>query len=286
MVDFRRGPVPAAKAHRMKYRAVLFDLYGTLLPPMTEERQLRQLRVMAQILRIPLAHFLHHWRAAHPATGFSHADASPEPRIHAGRVVDGIEWNLRQVCERAGVAVTDRQICLVGEVRRRLLLHALQPREGVIRRLQWLRGRGLVTGVLAGGWGEMAHLWSESPLAAHIDQAVFAYADGAAKADPKLYRALASGLRVPPERCLLVSTGQGDALKAATEAGMQGMLLRPDAAFEKRADEGGGPRCVQVPGASSPWCGEIVSTLMEVVWAAEEEQKTRRHAAIRRCQAG
>ncbi|MBN1172564.1 MAG: HAD hydrolase-like protein [Micromonosporaceae bacterium] len=102
----------------------------------------------------------------------------------------------------------------------------LRPHDSVVRVLERLRHGGVRIGVLSDASAEIAAAWPSSPLADHVDAAVFSCAAGCVKPDPRLYARIADLLGVPPARTLYCGDGGGDELGGAQRAGMTAVGVR------------------------------------------------------------
>lgn len=194
-------------------RAVIFDLFGTLVEAMAYRAYEAMLVEMAAILGAPHAKFVERWEATLPqrfAGGF-----------------DTIQSNLAHICAGLGLARDAATLDAAFAARRRVTSPLLKtPRPEAIPALAALRTRGLRIGLLTDCTPEVPEYWAESPLAAHVDAPVFSSTARMTKPDPRIYALACDRLRVAPGECLYVGDGGSRELTGAAAAGMTAVLLR------------------------------------------------------------
>lgn len=104
-----------------------------------------------------------------------------------------------------------------------------------------LREHGFRIGMLSDCTIELPEAWPRLAVAELVDVPVFSCLERTRKPDPRLFRKVAAGLRVPPGQCLYVGDGGGRELTGATEVGMRAVLLagpdwRPHGARDREPD--------------------------------------------------
>jgi putative hydrolase of the HAD superfamily len=187
-----------------RYRAVVFDLWNTLVLWPTEDGR-NFYRLMADHIGVAQERFDEAWT--------EHYDL---------RATGPLEPSVRAVCERLGVA-GDRVESLM-TVRIDWTRDVLVPRSGAVQVLDELRACGLRLGLISVCSEEVPRLWENTPLAARIDAAVFSCSVGMVKPDPRIYRIAAERLGVEPGDCLFVDD-QPTFVEGALEAGMDAVLI-------------------------------------------------------------
>ena len=192
----------------VEIRAVIFDLWGTLIPFETE-RWASAYGAMANIIEVPREQFEPAWR-----------------RAYSQRLVSDLRENVEYVCDSLGVTRADA----IDEVYRlRVEMHrrSFRPREDAASTLCELRARGYRTGLLTNCTSEVPELVSESPLGGLFDVEIFSCSVGMRKPERAIYELAASGLDVDPPFCLYLGDGGDDELVGARDFGMNAVLLRP-----------------------------------------------------------
>jgi putative hydrolase of the HAD superfamily len=198
----------------VRYDAVIFDLFGTLISlhtvsPAAYEAMLRQL---AENLDVPFAAFRDQWRAA-----------IEERESGALGSVDDI---LRTTAAAVGGEPTTAQIAAARESWLPTAAGWLTPRADAAPTMAAFREAGCKIGLLSNCSAEVPPLWRDDPLAAFVDEPVFSCEVGLMKPDARLYAHACGLLNVAPERCLYVGDGGAHELTGARSAGMDALLLR------------------------------------------------------------
>jgi putative hydrolase of the HAD superfamily len=215
----------------MPTRAVIFDLYGTLIddaPPGDYERFLTE---TAQTIGADPEGFRIAWEANDVA-----------------RYTGPIDACFASICSGLGIADYRPALDLRLERMRSLLV----PRPDAVATLQTLRERGLGLGMISNASSELSALWAESLLAPLFDAAFFSADEGMMKPDRRLYERMADALSVDPADCLFVGDGAYRELQGAEAVGMTAVLIRvPHDEWEHEGTVG--------------WQGPRVAALSEVL---------------------
>jgi len=196
----------------MKYQAVIFDLFGTLVDIYSQVEYYSVLREMMSILKAPHDDFMRLWRST------------------ADRRVTGVfrtlEENLEYICRELNVPATKSQINLSKRVRFDYVALALTPRQGAIEVLSRLKSDGYKIGLISNCSAEPPLIWPYTSFAPFFDVTVFSSVAGIQKPDPCIYRIAAEQLKVKPENCLYIGDGDSHELTGAAEVGMYPILIR------------------------------------------------------------
>lgn len=204
----------------MTYRAVVFDLFGTLIDNFTATEYERVLWEIADVVGAPPADFARAWLAAY-VERLDGTFATPEA-------------NVAGVCERIGVRPDPEQVAAAARIRVAYTRRGMSPRPGAVETLAELKARGYRTGLITDCSAEVPYLWPESPLARYVDVPVFSSAVGMKKPDPRIYRLACRKLEVKPEDCMYVGDGGSRELSGAARVGMHPVMIR--APYESATD--------------------------------------------------
>jgi putative hydrolase of the HAD superfamily len=224
----------------MKFNAVVFDLFGTLVDDFVSS--VGQMNTeLAAALTVPFEPFMQLWR-----------QTSEMRTIGAFQTVeDSIEY----VCGVMGVEVTAEQMTKAVDIRLRHTRRALEPKSNAVGTLAQLKNQGYKLGLLSNCSIEIPILWQETAFASLIDNPIFSSREGLKKPDPRIYHLACERLGVAPEDCLYVADGENHELKAAAEVGIHPVLIRTSSQ-ETRGE---------VLREAREWQGDAVSTLSEVL---------------------
>jgi putative hydrolase of the HAD superfamily len=189
----------------VSYRAVVFDLWQTLVPwPAESARALYG--QMADAVGAPREQFEEVWLSG-----------------RAGRDTGPIRDSVRWVFDQLGLDA-DPQV-IIG-MRRTWTRESLVPRPDAIPTLEALRARGHRLGLITVCSTDVADLWESSPFAGLFDATVFSCEVGISKPDPRIYAICCDRLEVRADECLFVGDGANDELPGAERVGMAAVQLR------------------------------------------------------------
>jgi putative hydrolase of the HAD superfamily len=191
--------------------AVMFDLFGTLVPlPTARMRDARRCQ-LAEHLGCDRGAFL----AAYTAT--------KQARL-TGRLGPAAEM-LAAVAHLAGGAPDGRMVATAARALLAWTRADLELSTAHDALLGRLRSAGLRLGLVSDCEVEVAQLLPELPLARHFDAVTLSCLTGVRKPAPGQYEHCAGQLGVPVSRCLFVGDGGSDELGGAERAGATAIHL-------------------------------------------------------------
>jgi putative hydrolase of the HAD superfamily len=218
----------------MEPRAVVFDLFGTLIDDASPAAYAGFLDETARRLDADPARFAELW-AAHDVP----------------RYTGPIEACFEAICSKLGIVDSARieaALALRSDHMRRILV----PRPDAEATLHALRDRGFGLGMISNASSEVSGLWAESSFAGLFDATLFSADERMMKPDRRLYELMAARLGLSPAECVFVGDGAYRELQGAAEAGMQPILIRvPHDEWEHEGTIG--------------WDGPRVASLSEVL---------------------
>jgi putative hydrolase of the HAD superfamily len=228
-------------SERVEHKAVIFDLFGTLVGNFSWEEHTRMAGEMALLVGAPREGFVRGWVETFDA--------------RARGVFRSVEANIEHVCAELGVEPDCRGVMQAAMTRFHFTRRCLEPREGAVETLAEIRRRGLKVGLVSDCSREVPMLWGDTPFAGVVDEAVFSCEVGMKKPEPAIYRLACERLGVEPEECVYVGDGSSRELSGAAAVGMEAVLIRvptekPGDAHRIEAEE---------------WEGRRVSALAEVL---------------------
>ena len=217
----------------MKYQAVIFDLFGTLVDNFTMPEYSKVLEDMAAVVNAPAEGFAKLWRG-HFTQRVNGTHPTHEDSIHI-------------ICRDLGIAVTEEQAQRAADIRLDYTILTLQPKPEAITVLTRLRERGLKVGLISDCSPETPKAWPGTAFSPYFDVTIFSCAVGMKKPDPCIYQMAANALKAKPGDCLYVGDGGSGELTGAREMGMSPVLLRDpaeeyDMISMEREDNWDGPR--------------------------------------------
>jgi putative hydrolase of the HAD superfamily len=225
----------------VRHDAVVFDLFGTLVPEFPRDRFHGALAAGAALLGVDPEGFRREWEAT-----------ALERQMG---VLPTVDANVREILRRLGSTAAEDAVRAALVPRSELYRELFAPKLDAVRTLAQLRARGYRLGLISMCSPDTPALWRSSPLAGSVDVEVFSCEVGLRKPDPKIYRACTDRLGTDPSRCLYVGDGAYGELTGAAAIGMHPVLIRHP------GEEDG----VVLRPESEPWDGRAVGSLPEVL---------------------
>lgn len=227
----------------MKYTAVIFDLFGTLVPNMSLSEHRAVLTRMAHVLSAPSDDFTQLW-----------FDTFNE---RSTGIFQSPDDNVAYICRTLGISVNETKAKRATRIRFDYSVRSMVPRSDAIETLSHLQCEGFKTGVISDCSAEVPAIWKDTPFVKLIDVAVFSCLVGVKKPDPRIYQLTANQLGIKPEKCLYIGDGSSQELTGASQVGMHAVLLCLPA--EHGADEH------RIGSEHEEWDGPTISSLTEVL---------------------
>jgi putative hydrolase of the HAD superfamily len=223
----------------MKYKAVIFDLGGTLARSTTWSAYVDSARKMAAILSADEEDFVKLWFEQSSGLGTG--------------VYPSYQSYIKHLCDQLDLDPPDNVIELAAIVPFSVIKNdVMEPRDDSIEVLAHLKAKGYKTGLISDCGPELPVFWEETPFARLIDVAVFSCVAGMNKGDPRIFKIALEKLAVRPEECIYVADGMRNELANAAGLGMTAMqLLVPGEIDESPIRE--------------DWHGLVIASLKEVL---------------------
>lgn len=225
----------------MKYDAVVFDLFGTLVDSYLGPAYGAAQAEIATLLGVPLDKLQRVW---------------PQSRRERDTGAFGsVEGDLRQVCLALGVDPDPDRLASAAAVRTEAYARTVRVRPGSIRTLEEIRRMGCKTALVSDCGFEIPAIWPATPFPPYLDAAVFSAEVGVAKPDPRIYHIACDRLGVTADRCLYVGDGGSRELTGAKAVGMHPVLIRVE--YERELD--------QYRPDALEWTGPVITTIEQVL---------------------
>lgn len=227
----------------MKYKAVIFDLFGTLVDNYSWPEYRSVLTQMADLLGVPVNTFREMWAGAYVA--------------RARGDLPSTEASILYVCENLGVKPNRESVEAAVRVRVEYTRRELAPRLDAVPTLAKLKEAGLKLGLISDCSSEVPLLWDKTPFARLIEVPIFSATAGLKKPDPRIYMLACERLGVFPGDCLYVGDGDSRELTGADRVGMSPVLIKAPQHKAPKIDP-------------DTWEGPPISSLSEVLPIALE----------------
>jgi putative hydrolase of the HAD superfamily len=225
----------------MKYKAVIFDLFGTLIDNFSDQNNQQILTEMALVLSLPVDDFIKLWKDSFD--------------LRATGILSTCEANIEYVSKKIGEPIRSRAVKEATRMRFEFTEHSIIPRPYCIEVLSNLKEAGYKTGLISDCSLEIPPLWQNTQISKLIDVPVFSCVADVKKPDPRIYRMALDKLGVEAKDCLYIGDGSSNELSGAKEVGMYPVLIHvpyETGAVTYRID-------------AEKWEGPVISSLSEVM---------------------
>lgn len=222
----------------MKYKAIFFDLFGTLVENYPSVKHEENLKKIALELSIPHETFIKLW------------DAGYVDRMRG--VINNYEDYLTLICNKLNMQPGNARIKKASGYRTEITrCEVSSAKDGAVEVLSYLKSNKYKTGLISNISMEAMHLWNNTEMASFIDIKVFSCAEGYAKPDRRIYEIALERLKVQPQDSLFVADGINRELAAAITMGMDALLIKPseDDGYDALREE---------------WSGPVITSLREI----------------------
>jgi len=222
-------------------RAVVFDLFGTLVPKWSAAHAAARNASIARDLGVSADAFEQVWQST-----FSDREC--------GRLAS-VSDAIRSMLPQLGVEASEAQLQAGAD--RSLALHRrrIVPRDDVAPTLSALQQREISIGLLSNISAPGPDVFRSLSIAAHFRSVIFSSEVGVEKPAPTIYEKSIAELGVPAENCLFVGDGGSRELTGARRAGMRAVLIRVDSEIEQEG---------WLEDAAE-WRGPTISSIREVL---------------------
>ena len=213
--------------------AVVFDLFGTLVPEFARGAFFANVRERGDALGLDPAAFEAGW------------SATAMERQTGGFAT--VNENVRAICAALGIAVADEAVERALASRAAMYRDLFHPRAGAMETLAELKARGYPIALISMCAPDAPAMWRASPLARYVDVEVFSSEVGLRKPDEAIYRYATHALGVEPASCLYCGDGAYGELSGAEATGMTAYLIEdpsvdPTTSLTPEREDWGGAR--------------------------------------------
>ena len=198
----------------MPCKAVIFDLYGTLVGNFSRKAYDQVQVQMAEILSVPYPKF---WQTM----GETLKDRTLGNHRSAADT-------LIEVCRRLDAKVDSTQLDQIVALKYEFTRKSIIPEPEVLKALSLLQHKGFHTGLITNCNTDVPLLFPKSPLAEYIDVSVFSCEERIKKPSHRIYEIACERLKVQPQECIYVGDGSSEELTGAATVGMLPILKRAD----------------------------------------------------------
>lgn len=196
----------------MKYRAVIFDLGGTLSRSADQEEYRNAARQVAAICSAPIEKFVELWFANSARLGTGHYRTWQ----------DYIDY----ICGLLDIDVPQQHLAKAAEINLAATRNQISaPHEGAVELLVYLKSNGYKLGLISDCFYDVPKVWPDTPYAPHFDVALFSCEVGMNKGNPRIFQIALETLDVEPEKCIYIADGMRNELSNAAGLGILAVQL-------------------------------------------------------------
>jgi len=199
----------------MNYSAVIFDLFGTLVPDITGPPYERTAGKMSEALSVPSDEFSKMW-----------FDTVYERNIG---VFETIRDNIEYICNKMNARINEEQVSRATRIRHDFLKQSMMsPRKHSLETITELRKMGIKIGLISDCSPSEPGIWKDTSFQPLFDATVFSASAKLKKPDVKIYQLAVKELKVREEECVYVGNGGSNELEGAYNSGMFPVLVLPE----------------------------------------------------------
>ena len=198
----------------MKFKAIIFDLFGTLVDNFSKKKHDKVLALMAETLSAP-------YKAFRQAYGSFFSD------LYIGKF-RSMEEIIAVCCAQIGLFPDDCKINTAAQYRYDFTMKILKPKDEVLLTLQKLKDEGYKIGLITNCGPDVPLLWHTSPLSEHIDLPLFSCTEKIQKPAIEIYKRAHEQLGLPSNVCVYVGDGSSREMTGAKAIGFLPVLKGVD----------------------------------------------------------
>ena len=209
----------------MTYSAVIFDLFGTLVPDIMGPSYQHVAEQMAEILSVPSKKFSEMWFGTIYERNIG--------------IFNTIQDNIRFICKKLNAYCNEDQICKATQIRYDFVRRTMnQPREHSLETLAELKKQDTRIGLLSDCSSSEADIWPDTPFPRFFDVTVFSCSVKLKKPDVEIFRLAARSLQVREKECVYVGNGGSNEIEGSYSSGMFPVLILPENKNESAGQPG------------------------------------------------
>jgi epoxide hydrolase-like predicted phosphatase len=222
-----------------RYKAVIFDLGGTLSRSAPWSVYNEMAFRMAEICSAPTDKFVEMWFSESSGLGTG--------------VFSSYSDYIKHVCSKLKLKVPANLIAHAAEIPVAIdRQYVIKPREDAMKVLAYIKSNGYKIGLISDCAPSLPEIWPETPFASYFDATVFSCLVGMNKADPRIFQIALEKLAVEPESCLYIADGMRNELVNAEKLGMHSVQILVTGEINNSP-------------IREDWHGPVISSLKEIL---------------------
>lgn len=196
---------------RQQIRAVIFDLFGTVVENLTYKDYIQMLEETADSLGVD-------------RIGFSTIWGDCVDDRYKGKF-KSLEEILQFICSSLNAEVDGDTVSRAAKIRWKQTEGLLSPRRDTLSTFSRLKAAGMNIGLISDCNPEVPLIWEKTEMASYMDVVTFSSDVGMKKPDPNIYKITCGKLGVKVEECIFIGDGGSKELTGAQDVGMTAVLI-------------------------------------------------------------
>ncbi len=195
----------------MKFSALIFDFFGTLVDIFKVKAYFQNVREMAEILGVNPEKFNTQWvQAAMQREGDFSA----------------VRDRIADACKDLNADCSEEKMKRAVEIRMNFFLTNTVPRPDAMPVLEWAQGAGYPLGLITNCTIELPQIWHRHVLAKYFPNPIFSSVERVRKPKREIFMRACEKLHVNPEVCAYIGDGDDHEMEGATAVGMIPILIK------------------------------------------------------------
>ncbi len=194
----------------MKFSALFFDFFGTLVDIFKVQAYFQNVREMAEILGANPEKFNSQWvQAAMQREGDFSA----------------VRDRIADACKGLNAKCTEEMVKKAVEIRMNFFLTNTIPRPDTVPALEWAKSAGYPLGLITNCTIELPEIWHRHPLAKYFPNPIFSSVERVRKPKREIFLRACEKLHVNPAATAYIGDGDDHEMEGAAAVGMTPILV-------------------------------------------------------------
>lgn len=222
----------------IKYKAVLFDLFGTLVHHCPKESFQQLMYDMASAMNMPLQSFTEQWLATSDKRSIGELD---------------IPANLQYIAEKNNLERNNFHYQQVVAIRKKFFAERLNPRPETLATLQKIKDKNYKLALISDCGTDIPELFHKTEMCQYFDEIIFSSEAKVKKPNREIYLKALKALNITANEAIFIGDGGSNELNGADNIGIDAVWLKDNATEDSFRYN-----------AQTTWHGKAISNLSEI----------------------